>query len=415
MHLSTLYHGSGAGSGIPDPPSVPLEYVGKAQNADNDQTSYSYPSVSCGATGANRTMFFGILLENPDNASFTPPTVQIDGNIIAPDHMLDIGTGGRFIGIYRARPAGATCSIQISGFGVNSDNNVVYVWRADALVGKYDQTVYGTQSATSSNILRRTLGVPADGFMVGFFAFARGTGSVSGTLSGDITTADDSATDGSNAVSYAISYDNDGNPDDSITFGCTPDNTARRTIIAVSYYYQSSPPEKVNCLFTPLGSTTVATAGRTVRTRIPAAALAGLPEDTDRLVLRFTSALISGSTAIAVDKCYIGHAAPSGDAYDAADLTQVSLGGSTSFSITNSNEDGWESDPISFPYDGTSDLILTLLSANTGTTVPLTTVTGANHWERTGDHAATLDASLFSLESAGSLSLIECLRGWKEP
>jgi hypothetical protein len=415
MLLSQNYLGIAGTGGPPAPPSVPLEYVGKAQNADNDQTSYSYPSVSCGATGANRTMFFGILLENPDNNSFTPPTVQIDGNIIAPDHMLDIGTGGRFIGIYRARPAGATCSIQISGFGVNSDNNVIYVWRADALVGKYDQTVYGTQSALSSNILRRTLGVPADGFMVGFFAFARGSGSVSGTLSGAITTADDSATDGSTAVSYAISYDNDGNPDDSITFGCTPDNTAKRTVIAVSYYYQSTPPTKANCLFTPLGFNLVGTAGRTIRTRIPAAALAGLPEDTDRLVLRFTSSLVSGSTAIAADKCYIGHAAPSGDAYDAADLTQVSLGGSTSFSITNNNADGWESDPISFPYDGTSDLILTLLSANTGTIVPLTTVTGANHWERTGDHAATLDASLFSLESAGSLSLIECLRGWKEP
>jgi hypothetical protein len=416
MLLSQNYLGIAGTGGPPAPPSVPLEYVGKVQDAVNSRTSYNWGSVSCGATGPNRTMLFILVLENTASTPFTTPTVQIDGNVVAADRSQNLQNGAKFVGIYRARPTGATCQIQITDFGTDADNNVIYVYRADALIGLYDRTIYNYQQTTNaSTILRRTLGLPANGFMIGCAGLYHLTNTLSLTFGDDITTTDDSATD-TNSISYAFSYDNDGLPDDSIVFSALPSDTARRSIIGCSYYYQSSPPAKINKSYRLLGWQSAGAAPRTLRVRVPAS-LGGIADlaGTNRLQLRFTPALTSSATTIQIDKCYIGHAAPSGDLYDAADLTQVLFGGGATLNVSSSTVAGLESDPVAFSYDGTSDLILSFLINTSAAVIPTGGATGGGVWHASGDNAATLNVSGFTSIATDAFGMMECIRGWVEP
>jgi hypothetical protein len=417
MLLSQNYLGIAGTGGPPAPPSVPLEYVGKVQDAVNNRTSYDLGAVPCGATGANRTNIFVIWLENNDSAEFTTPTVTINGDIVVADRTVNLGIGGRFVGFYRARPSGLTCNIKINDFGVNADNNVIFVYRADALIELYDRTRYDYQNSISSTtILRRTLGVPADGFMIGMVGIAAASGTLTLTYdgSGDVTTADDTANDGVSVRGEVFSYDNDGNPDDTLVFAMTPSASARRNIAAVSYYYLASPPAQSVRLFTPLGFYGPGT-GRTIKTRIPASwLLATIPPDANRWVFRFTSALTNAATSNQMDSCYIGHAAASGDAYDADSLSALSFGGGASLLISSATAAGLESDVKSFVWDGVSDLILSCYINTTTPIIPSGTLSGAASFHRSGDFASTANAASFVEQNTNILSMIECVRAWHE-
>jgi len=63
-----------------------------------------------------------------------------------------------------------------------------------------------------------------------------------------------------------------------------------------------------------------------------------------------------------VTKIYIGHAAGSGDLYDATSLTQVFFSGGASLSQGNSSTT--ESDDIAFLWNGTSDVIVSMYMDN---------------------------------------------------
>jgi hypothetical protein len=415
MLLSQLYAGSAGGGGGPAPPTVPYEYVGKVQDAGNGRSSYDWPSVLCGATGENRTMVFVVWLET-SSGEFTTPTITVDEDPITFDRTQNLLGGRRFVGIFRARPTGGTCNIQISGFTANADNNVIYVYRSDALIELHDRTRYDYQSAnTSSATIRRTLAVPADGFMIGFAGIAADSGSPTISYGGDIAVADDSASDGSSVTGEVFSYDNDGNPDDVLIWAVTPSAAVRRSVCAVSYAYQAIPAAKRNALFTLLGNIQPAN-NRTYKVRIPATALAALPSGTNRLKFRFTTALNVNAVALDVNKAYVGHAAPSGDPYDAASLTQILFeGGNASFTITNSNVNGMESDPVTFAYDGVSDLILSLYVNSASPCIPTNTLTGAGTYSNPGDSAATANVSSFTEHNTNLIAFVECIRGWVEP
>lgn len=59
-----------------------------------------------------------------------------------------------------------------------------------------------------------------------------------------------------------------------------------------------------------------------------------------------------------VNRVYIGHAASSGDAYDATSLTQVFFSGGAA--LTQSTSNSTESDDVAFAWDKTSDIIISM-------------------------------------------------------
>jgi len=116
----------------------------------------------------------------------------------------------------------------------------------------------------------------------------------------------------------------------------------------------------------------------------------------DKVKLTFKSAT-SGSQNFIIDKCYIGKAASSGDAYDFASApTQVTFnGGSSGFTITNGGNT-LASDEIVFDFDG-SDIIVSFHTvSNTGEGFSVKTAASSAmqaYYKNAADDSGTVNAT----------------------
>lgn len=141
--------------------------------------------------------------------------------------------------------------------------------------------------------------------------------------------------------------------------------------------------------------------GYTMRMRLLNAALT-LPSGTPTTAyITLTASTIAN---FVFDKVYIGHYNSAGDAPDATSLTQVLFSGVAGATITAGVP--LRSDAVSFAYDKTSGLIVSLHSSGTSAARYATLTNTETYYKAAVDEAATANVSGGTYTAAGYLTLV---------
>jgi hypothetical protein len=112
--------------------------------------------------------------------------------------------------------------------------------------------------------------------------------------------------------------------------------------------------------------------------------------------------------ALKIDKAYVGHHAGSGDGWDMAEAVPVLFSGVAAVTIPAGTV--LRSDPVTFTYNNTNNLIVSMYcpndAANTGGGYEAGQ-TGHQSYSKTGDDAATLDGTGYSSSTAGRQNIVQ--------
>ena len=130
--------------------------------------------------------------------------------------------------------------------------------------------------------------------------------------------------------------------------------------------------------------------GLTLRQKIPASAFAS------GSMIRLTLRAGTGAACV-IGKAYIQQKAASGDAYDFASTpVQLLFSGSAGVSIAAATE--LVTDPLSFSVDDSKDHVVSMYITS-GDTARKSTLSGWSSYYKTGDDAATVNATGYSSSS----------------
>lgn len=143
--------------------------------------------------------------------------------------------------------------------------------------------------------------------------------------------------------------------------------------------------------------------GKTIKVRIKAAQLSPPSGAVTKIRLGLQG---HADEPLTLAKLYIGQKATSGDAYDAASLSQMKVGGSSAFTVPQGTQ-VW-TDWLTFSWDKTSDLIVSLYcnaGANADKMAAASPSAIGDTHLKNGDEAATANATGFTAYN-GYLSLV---------
>lgn len=261
-----------------------------------------------------------------------------------------------YCAVWRGVPTDVgTSPIVLTPASTNWQYVSVYVFSTTDPVVPYQSQAGCAYSPTPARVL---LGVPQGGFVIG--GCSRTSLSYGGSLTwggGIITDAIAHGNIGSLYLETAAGHCNNQAEQD---LDVTSEMFSNQGICVVSYGAASDTPTVDwipvwwNSNVYNVSGISENYSGYTIRGRLPAALLQNVPASADKIRLTIQTGDTEGFT---FDKMYVGHGATSGDAWDAADLTEVTFGGSSGCAIGVGEQ--IISDAVNWSYDGTSDIIVT--------------------------------------------------------